>query len=74
MQISPISMKFVSKYTMIIVNMKDKFSTIKDMVKSICNIIQGFGIYYYSNCDIFIGDWENDRFNGKGIYIFANGN
>jgi len=27
----------------------------------------------YQNGDIYVGEWYNDEFNGKGIYIFNNG-
>jgi hypothetical protein len=33
----------------------------------------GRGIYYYSNGDVYIGDWKDDLFHGKGFYIFGNG-
>ena len=31
------------------------------------------GIYYYKNGDIYFGDWKDDKFHGKGVYIFAKG-
>ena len=30
---------------------------------------EGFGIYTYPNGDVYEGEWENDRKNGKGIFI-----
>lgn len=33
----------------------------------------GFGKYTYSNGDVYIGDWENNWWNGQGRYKFANG-
>lgn len=33
----------------------------------------GKGIMYLGNGDIYAGDWKNDKFQGYGTYIFANG-
>ena len=33
----------------------------------------GKGIYRYANNDCFVGDWKDDRFHGRGYYIFLNG-
>ena len=33
----------------------------------------GKGIYYYSNGDVYVGEWLNDKFHGKGVYIFNMG-
>jgi hypothetical protein len=27
----------------------------------------------YSNGDVYAGEWRNDKFDGKGTYIFENG-
>ncbi len=34
---------------------------------------KGRGIYYYSNGDVYIGDWKEDKFDGTGTYLFQNG-
>lgn len=33
----------------------------------------GKGAYVYKNNDKYVGDWENDVFEGVGIYLFDNG-
>lgn len=33
----------------------------------------GTGIYYYTNGDIYGGQWKDDVFEGYGFYIFASG-
>lgn len=33
----------------------------------------GVGIYYYSNGDVYGGQWSNDLFDGYGFYIFNSG-
>jgi hypothetical protein len=37
------------------------------------DIKEGKGIYYYTNNDVYLGDWKEDKFDGNGIYLFANG-
>lgn len=34
---------------------------------------EGKGIYYFSNKEVYGGEWKEDRFEGKGIYIYDNG-
>lgn len=34
---------------------------------------EGRGVYRYSSHDVYMGDWGRDRFNGLGIYVWANG-
>ena len=34
----------------------------------------GFGKYTYSNGDIYLGLWSNDKQRGKGKIIYKNGN
>jgi len=34
---------------------------------------QGKGIYFYTNNDVYLGEWKNDKFEGEGVYLFANG-
>lgn len=55
------------------VDMKDNYNQIKEVVTIINWSRLGFGIYYYNNGDIFLGEWFNDKFNGSGHYLFANG-
>ena len=33
--------------------------------------MNGIGIYYYKDGDIFIGNYFNDKKNGKGQYIYS---
>ena len=33
----------------------------------------GFGIYKFSNGDIYEGEWKNGNMEGHGIYIFKDG-
>jgi hypothetical protein len=33
----------------------------------------GFGRQIYCNGDMYVGEWENDYWNGRGRYKFANG-
>jgi hypothetical protein len=33
----------------------------------------GTGIYYYTNGDIYAGEWRDNVFQGRGRYIFAGG-
>jgi hypothetical protein len=33
----------------------------------------GFGVYRYANGDVYIGNWEKDQKDGRGIMIWANG-
>ena len=34
---------------------------------------EGQGIYFYTNNDVYLGEWREDKFEGKGSYLFANG-
>lgn len=34
---------------------------------------EGFGRLYHPNGDLYIGNWKNDKANGKGKYISNNG-
>ena len=34
---------------------------------------EGKGIIYYPNGDKYFGDWQNDKFHGEGVYVFASG-
>ena len=34
----------------------------------------GFGKYTYSNGDIYLGLWSNDKQKGRGKIIYKNGN
>ncbi len=36
-------------------------------------IKEGLGIYYYTNNDVYLGEWKEDTFEGQGSYLFANG-
>jgi hypothetical protein len=54
-----------------VVGMRDNCSKTRGVVKNILD--QGYGIYYYNNGDIFVGEWLDDKFNGSGHYLFANG-
>ena len=33
----------------------------------------GFGIYHYSNGDVYEGDWKNNMQHGRGKYYFTDG-
>lgn len=33
----------------------------------------GKGIFWYPKDDIYMGEWENDTFNGQGVYFFGSG-
>jgi hypothetical protein len=33
----------------------------------------GRGVYTFSNGDVYLGFWKEDRFHGDGIYLFAKG-
>ena len=36
-------------------------------------IREGVGVYYFSNGDIYLGEWQNNKIQGKGIYYFSVG-
>ena len=33
-----------------------------------------FGSWTASDCDKYVGEWKDGKFNGQGVYIFINGN
>jgi hypothetical protein len=35
-------------------------------------IKQGYGVYYFSNGDIYFGEFFNNKFHNNGTYIFNN--
>ena len=50
---------------------------IKDaIIKEISENGGGHGVVkkYYPNGDVYIGEWENNKINGKGKYTYSNGN
>lgn len=38
------------------------------------DMMNGYGIYHYSNGDVYEGDWVNNMQNGYGKYFFTDGN
>lgn len=34
---------------------------------------QGKGVYSFTNKDVYMGTWKNDKFHGDGHYVYANG-
>lgn len=58
------------KIILMVVDMKDNQYPIREMVLKEFLIIEGRGIYYYSNGDVYIGDWKEDKFDGTGTYLF----
>ena len=37
------------------------------------DMMDGFGIYHYSNGDVYEGDWKNNMQHGRGKYYFTDG-
>lgn len=33
----------------------------------------GIGVYYFGNGDMYLGEWEDNKIQGKGVYYFAEG-
>ena len=51
-----------------------KTENYKYVGETICNNREGFGVCYFTNGEVFIGQWRNDKREGYGKTTLANGN